>query len=67
MALMIIFFFSLGALERPVIARLFASVPPEVDIISCGFAPMERAIVVRALFRACWACSPRECGEEGLP
>ncbi len=51
----------------PLMAKLLASVPPEVKKISCSFTPQAWATTRRASFFACSALKPRRCSEEGLP
>ena len=51
----------------PKIARLLDSVPPEVKVISSGWAERSFATDCRAWERACSARNPRACRDEGLP
>ena len=55
-----------AARARPMMPRLLASVPPEVNTTPAGCTPKASAIVVRADSRTFAARSPAECTLEGL-
>jgi hypothetical protein len=55
------------ASTTPRIARLFASVPPEVNKISSASAPIAAATLARASSTAARARRPHACALDGLP
>ena len=52
---------------QPLMARLFASVPTEVNVILIGLHPMRQATCVRAYSIALKLLKPNECCEDGFP
>ena len=66
-SLVIMHFLSGNALHTPFIARLSDSVPPDVNMISSGFAPMLFAMAFLAFSSACLAFCPYECTEDAFP
>ena len=57
----------LRAWAAPKRARLLASVPPLVKVISSAWAPSRWATKARASSTRCRARKPRVCREDGLP
>ena len=53
--------------KMPLIARLSASVPPDVKMTSLGRAPRDFASVSRASSTARRAVRPAECSDDALP
>ena len=56
-----------GAKKVPLIARLFASLPPLANTISSGAAPISAATWPRARSRAALAGVLAQCPLDGLP
>ena len=52
---------------KPLTARLFASVPVEVNTTSLGAQSIASAIISRACSKSFRAALPAECREEALP
>ncbi len=57
----------LSAITYPCMARLFASVAPEVNMMSSAFMESSRAMLVRASSSTFFEARPSPCGEDGLP